>query len=78
MTKPVCHFDNASFVLVLDEVKNISWEYAVVAGCADHPRIGEHNFFIRTSEIVRKWANQHGYGFETLNTIYKSRPQKDA
>lgn len=78
MTKPVVLFDTATFLNVRDLDLVLQGTYAIVYGVYDHPKLPANCPYIRTSLIVRKWANQHGYGFETLNTIYKSRPQKDA
>ena len=78
MTKPVVLFDTATFLNVRDLDLVLQGTYAIVRGVFDHPTIGGNPPFIRTSAVIRKWGNQHGYGFETQNTIYKSRPQKDA
>ena len=78
MTKPVCHFDTATFVNVRDLDMTLQGTHAIVYGVHDHPRINAHAPFICTSAIIRKWKNQHGEGFETANTIYKSKSQKDA
>ncbi len=75
MTKPVVLFDTATFLNVRDLDLVLQGTYAIVHGVFDHPTIGGNPPFIRTSLIIRKWANQHGYGFETQNTIYKSRKQ---
>lgn len=73
MTKPVCHFDTVTFLNVRNPNLVLQGSYAIVQGVFDHPTIGGNPPFIRTSYIIRKWANQHGSGFETLNTIYKKR-----